>query len=80
MTAVLLITVLGCNGTATSTPAATVDRANPSHSADQLFGSGLQRLSESPVTKRSFVERETGLKAPSGKTRVEFTYRLTAGS
>ncbi len=24
--------------------------------------------------------RETGLQAPSGKTRVEFTYRLTAGS
>ena len=26
---------------------------------------------------RKGVERETGLKAPSGKTLIEFTYRLT---
>jgi hypothetical protein len=26
------------------------------------------------------LERETGLKAPSGKTRIEFPYRLMAGS
>ena len=65
----------GC-GSVSRISAACLGRT-PDPSPGQAPKRGANELEE---RRRSGLERETGLQAPSGKTRVEFTYRLTASS